>query len=501
MTRYLQHHFFELSADKNPQAVCLAYNDQSVTYQELDQYANRVAHMLLDMGVRPNDRVCLLSHKEIALYGALLGTLKAGGCWVPFSESMPMGRIKALLETLKPKAILVDKAHINSLDEDIVGDIPVINVDDVAQDCSFPQTRPQVQISTSDLAYIIFTSGSTGTPKGVKVSHGSTAQFLNHADDYFDIVPGAAFAHFSEISFDPSILDLFVCWTKQGILKPFHKRSYKVNPYKFFEDYEVNVIFTVPNVFEKIIDTGKINEDALSHLKHILLTGEAVKLDLVHTLYKAIDGVKIYNMYGTTETAIISHWCVIPPDCKKVPVGYVMPGMRVDLIDEQGKISDHGESVVSSGQISAGYWDNKFLTEQKFKSHPHYAHITAYFTGDMLSRDENGLYYFEGRVDDQIKIRGNRVEIGEVEAALCQNERIFNVCVVAHSQSGNAYDQQLFAFVESDEELDLLGVKQDVSKILPAFMMPSHIVRLSNLPRNANGKIDKQALKQKLVQG
>jgi acyl-coenzyme A synthetase/AMP-(fatty) acid ligase len=172
-----------------------------------------------------------------------------------------------------------------------------------------------------------------------------------------------------------------------------------------------------------------------------------------------------------------------------------MPGLRVDLVDQDGNTGDVGQSIVSGTQISRGYWDNKFLTQQKFKPHPHHAHCRAYHTGDILRKDKNGFYYFQGRQDDQTKIRGHRVELGEVEAAFLSFAEVHSAAVVAFSDTDSSYDQKLFAFVEGDENLDVQSLKKKIADILPAYMMPSGVTRLDELPRNQNGKIDRQTLK------
>jgi non-ribosomal peptide synthetase component F len=301
MIKYLQHHFFEHTADQRPNATCLRHGDQSYTYAEMEDFANRTAHALLQAGVESNDRICILTNKDMHLYASVLGALKSGGCWVPLSRSFPAGRIKRLMTSLRPKAVLVDPAHRDLLDAELAGLTKILVMSEVVENSNYSTKRPSVHIASSDLAYVVFTSGSTGTPKGVMVDHQGTSNFLNHALEYFQIEPESHFGHFSEITFDPSIFDLFVCWGMGGTLVPFDKPSYKVNPLLFFKDNEINVIFCVPNLLEKVVDLGQLEEPALLNLKHVLLTGEVVKRPLVKALYSSLKDVKIYNMYGTTE--------------------------------------------------------------------------------------------------------------------------------------------------------------------------------------------------------
>jgi D-alanine--poly(phosphoribitol) ligase subunit 1 len=512
----LQHHAFEGTVDRSPDQSALDDGGRTLSYALLESRANRLAYTLRALGCGPSQRICLLTGKNASLYTAVLGTLKAGGCWVPLGTDWPPERVAALLASLRPVALVVDADHF-PLALEVRRRLPaelwivLLNatngsadprVADQTEIDRAPADRPAaVDLTPEDLAYIIFTSGSTGTPKGVMVRHRSTVHFLEQCRGFFPFEPALRFAHVSEITFDPSVFDLFHCWQSGGTVVPFNRRRYRVNPALFLKDAEVNVLFTVPGVIARIMQAGRLGDPCNRSVRHLLLTGEAVPPQLVRAWLDAHPATAIYNMYGTTETAIVSHWCRLPHDLPEngpVPVGRPLDGMRVLLLDgdqpvEAGEV---GESVVCGAQLSAGYWDNPYQTNARFRPYPidSSVPVTVYRTGDLLRMAADGLYYFIGRQDDQIKLRGHRVELGEVESCLLMHETISEAAAVVVRQDGS--EDRLVVFVRgTSRSLDSTAVLIHLRERLPAYMIPSHIEVTSwELPRNPNGKNDRQAL-------
>ncbi|HSJ10968.1 MAG TPA: amino acid adenylation domain-containing protein [Longimicrobiales bacterium] len=508
----LQHQGFEASVDRHPAAVAIDDGGILTTYAELEGHANRLAALLRDLGCAPNARVCVLTGKNVHMYSAVLATLKAGGCWVPLSTAFPPERLRFLIELLEPAAVVLDPdtASLAALIRSVDAAVPIITLGtDPASDAatagdrdlaSFPASRaPCADLTPDDLCYIIFTSGSTGTPKGVMVRHRSSHEFLARCPDLFDIAAGSRFAHFSELTFDPSIFDVFHCWNSAGTLVPFNRRSHRINPGLFLEERQVNVLFTVPAVLAAIRDAGRLADPALHCVRHLLLTGEAVRPAHVREWYDAHPESTVYNMYGTTETAIISHCYRIPPDFpgnEPVPLGKPLAGLRVQLLDGDTAVSpgEAGESVVSGSQLAAGYWGNAYQTELSFGRDPVAPDVPVirYRTGDLLREGADGLHYYVGRIDHQVKVRGHRVELEEVEQALLANFAVLEAGVVLSRWKDV---DCLVAFAHTDGSTTPEELKAWLRARLPDFMVPFRILStLGPLPGGRTGKLDRVAL-------
>ncbi len=511
-----QESYFNRTAERAPHLIAVDDHGTRITYGDLDVQSNQLAHVLIDVGCEPNDRICVFMEKTTRQYASVLAALKAGGCWVPLSAAFPHERLKDLVQSLRPKAIVCDVSNFDKAKlarEEAGVDCTLIVLDGEDERGPGILGVPTVQTASTgrpvvlnrspeDLAYIIFTSGSTGTPKGVMVKHRNTVQFLELCAEFFNIEEGLRFAHFSDLTFDPSVFDMFHCWACGGTLVPFNRRRYRINPGLFFKELNINVLFTVPSVIVSIQDGGMLNSADLSSIRYLLLTGEPLPPKLVRAWYDAHPDSSVFNMFGTTETAIVSHWYEIPKDINPdtpIPVGKPLPGTRVLLMENDRLVPSGcvGESIVSGSQLSAGYWANEFQTRQTFTKNPldDNLPVTVYRTGDILMKGEDGLYYFVGRVDNQIKLRGQRIELGEVENVIRQHKSVLDAAVIAVSGDGSGKYDRLAAFVTLVPKETTDGIETFIAKRLPRYMAPWRVVFLPNdMPRNSNGKIDRQEL-------
>jgi acyl-coenzyme A synthetase/AMP-(fatty) acid ligase len=259
-------------------------------------------------------------------------------------------------------------------------------------------------------------------------------------------------------------------------------------------------------VLAKISQSGQIGDENLACLKHILLTGETLSPTLAQRWMNAYPSTYLYNVYGTTETAIISHWYTLPrildPE-KPVPVGEVLPGMRVALMDGNVPVAngETGESVVMGAQISCGYWRNDAENAARFVPNLDNTDLPqmAYRTGDLLSKDSDGLYEFKGRKDNQVKVRGHRVELNEVELAILPFPGIDEAAVLLNKDEERPDEAHLVGFLATPEEVDAAKLTAYLQKKMPSYMVPSLFIRKpEGLPKNSNQKIDRQALKLEL---
>ena len=507
-----QNDFFEQTAQKYPNYIAVDDHNKKITYKNLDIYSNKIANLLKENGCKYNDRIIVFTGKNINQYASVLGILKSGSCWVPISYLFPDKRINFLIKDIKPRFIITEKIHQKRLSKlTSIKNILVLDSDDVVKKnflskkevLKEKKTKPiLLNPCTSNLAYIIFTSGSTGNPKGVMVTHENTSQFLKNSDKYFKPKKKLRFAHISDLTFDVSIFDIFICWLNAGTIIPFNQKSYKINPLNFFKkNKNLNVIFVVPSFLQKIKDITNFKDKSLKNIKHLVLTGEPIPKNLIPNFYKEIKNTNIYNCYGTTETAIISHWYKIPKKIKlndTYAVGKLLPNLQMLLLNDNKKNEVKGEAVVCGSQISIGYWNNQFQTERYFikYSENKLFYQKYYRTGDYLSKRRDGLYYYEGRTDNQVKIRGHRIELEELDNFIKNIINVIDVKSIAYSRTGISTDLELFSFIRTEsKKLNKSKVLDNIENNLPKYMSPSNIF-FSDLDfkRNQNGKVDKKEL-------
>ncbi len=502
--------FFEQTADEKPDGIAVDDDGTLVTYAELEARANRISHYLKSKGCGPNERVCIFTGKNANAYAAVLGALKAGACLVPLTDQMPEHRLRQIISSTEPRAVIYELGTRDRL-RALEGGYDTLELGGGEQALvGQPDNRPdRHDLSPSDLAYIIFTSGSTGEPKGVMVRHSNITQFLSLCHRYFNIEPGSRFAHHSDLAFDPSLFDLFHCWSTGGTLVPFNKRSYRINPGKFVVESKVNVWFSVPSAIATMAQAGQVGDESFASLKHILLTGEPIPPKLARQWLDAYPETTLYNVYGTTETAIISHWYTLPRDLDtetSVPVGEVLPGMRVSLMEHGQPVPDGeiGESVVTGAQVSPGYWRNEAENAARFIPN----HIDpnlpqgSYRTGDLLVKRPDGLYTYVGRADSQVKVRGHRVELNEVETAILPFPGIDEAAVLLSKDETRPDEAYLVGFVASTEDVDTGSLTTYLQEKVPPYMVPSRFITIpGRLPRNANQKVDRRALQDELETG
>lgn len=499
-----QQEAFTFTAKKFPNKTCLIDSEKKFTYSQMDKFSNKIANFLINKGIKPNDKVCIFIEKNFYLYASILGVLKAGACWVPLNKTFHNNRIDYLLEKIKPFFIICSESNLDILDKNKY-DILQIDTESSQQNIYSKKNISSLNsklnelkfnLTKEDLAYIIFTSGSTGKPKGVMVSHGNTAEFLNVIDYFFKPKKFLYFSHISEISFDPSIFDIFVCWKNSGILIPFNKKIYKINPTLFFKDNKkLDVLFTLPSLFDQINYNEIVSK--IKRIKHLLFTGEPLLLKTVKKLFKINNNLKCYNVYGSTETAIISHFYQIgkKEKRKRIPVGKTLPNLRCKLIQNNLE-NDTGECYVSGPQISKGYFKDKISNEKYFKYFKNEENIRYYNIGDYLKYDKiNDMYYYIGRKDDQVKINGIRLDIQELDSTILSYEGIID----SVSFSGKKYNLEntIHTFMQVSESFNLEKDQliKRLKKELPYYMIPKNLTfTKSDFPRNANGKVIKEQL-------
>jgi amino acid adenylation domain-containing protein/thioester reductase-like protein len=492
----LIHQFVEHQAARNPEAIAVKFQDRQLTYLQLNQKSNQVAHYLQMLGVQPETLVGVCLDRSLDLVIALLGILKAGGAYVPLDPSYPKERLGFIIEDTKLPILLAQKPLLQNLPRHQAQEICIdrdwtsINQQSIE--------NPKCEVQPENLAYIIYTSGSTGRPKGVAIEHRNTVAFIDWARAFFtpDQLQGVLAS--TSICFDLSIFEIFVTLSCAG--KVILAKDALELP-KLVTSGEVTLINTVPSAIEALFHTNGIPQS----VRTINLAGEPLQNALVQKLYQLDHIEQVFNLYGPSEDTTYSTVALIPEGNLDIPsIGCPIDNTEIYLLDSQLKpVPDgaEGEIYIGGAGLARGYLNRPDLTAEKFIQSPFklISGSRLYKTGDLAICFPNGNLKFLGRIDHQVKIRGFRIELGEIESILNQHPIVRQAVLLVREV--NPADQRLVAYVVCKSHIDsthpnlvIKALRNFLTEKLPDFMVPSAFVVLEELPLTLNGKLDRRAL-------
>ncbi|MFT0870221.1 amino acid adenylation domain-containing protein, partial [Pseudomonas sp. CAM1A] len=483
------HGLIEAQVMRTPDAVAVRAEEGELTYRQLDEQANRLAHHLIALGVQPDDRVAICVERGLSMVVGLLAILKAGGAYVPVDPEYPAERIRHMLDDSAPLAVLV---HGATRDVPQASQAVLIDLDRPTWQAQ-PAHAPQVSgLTARHLAYVIYTSGSTGLPKGVMNEHAGVVNRLLWMQDAYQLGAGDVVLQKTPFSFDVSVWEFL--WPLQtgarlvmarpgGHRDPEYLRA-------VIRDEQVSTLHFVPSMLDVFLAHGEV----LAHqLKRVLCSGEALPGSLVRRFHAQLPTVELHNLYGPTEAAVdVSAWhCVTAPD--NTPIGKPIANTALYVLDAQGQpvpLGVAGELYIGGVQVARGYLNREQLTAERFLDDPFSlgAGGRMYRTGDLARYLADGNLEYLGRNDDQVKIRGLRIELGEIQACLTRIEGVKEAVVLAREQRLVAYYTGALQASDSLRSA-LLGQ-------LPEFMVPASFTHLEALPLSPNGKLDRKALPQ-----
>lgn len=480
---------FMRQARRTPDAVALIVRDQQLTYRALDERSGQLAAHLRDLDVAPETLIGVAMERTEMLPITLLAVLKAGCAYVPLDPSYPKDRLAWIIQDSTMPLLLTTATTRGNLPPE-AANCKVIEVENLADSAAHPQgVAPRVK--GENLAYAIYTSGSTGKPKGVMVEHRNVMNFFAGMDLAIGSGPGTWLA-VTSTSFDISVLELF--WTlTRGFTVVLQREEDSVAD--VIERCGVTHLQMTPSLARMLTFDARAFA-ALGSLKQILLGGEAVPAALVRHLRQVFSG-ELYNMYGPTETTIWSTVGRIEDVDATVPIGRPILNTQVFLLDgEQKPVAegDIGELYIGGDGVARGYWNRPDLTAERFVTIPSLGGSRLYRTGDLARFLPDGAIDFLGRADYQIKLRGHRIEPGEIEAELEKCAGIHRAVVVLREDREG--DQRLAAYVLADAAKGATEaeLRRTLGSKLPEFMVPSSFIFLRELPLTDNGKIDRKAL-------
>ncbi|MCO4313107.1 amino acid adenylation domain-containing protein [Pectobacterium versatile] len=490
------HTLFEQQRHQTPDAIALRSDTETLTYRQLDQRANAMANDLLLRGVKPKDVVGVYLNKSPNLIVSLLGVLKTGACYLPLDPYYPHERLDYMVNHANARLVITDDEHALKL---APGHREIVDINQV--DLTYQTTPTLPTVSEEDLCYVMYTSGSTGTPKGVMVSHRTVVNYLAWMQSAFVLHDEDVVLNQSTFSFDVSVWEIF--WPLiAGASCAVITEDAKYDPLllaEFMCRHQVTVSQFVPTALRVIVDAEVLPR--CTSLCHIFSGGEALDQTLVNDLSLQYTG-KIHNLYGPTEATIFAcHWHCQPGAKEKIaPIGKPIPHAAAYVLDEAQQPVDVGESgeLYLAGDILAkGYLNAEKLTQERFVDDPfsHQVGQKMYKTGDWVKQRANGVLEFIGRIDSQVKLRGHRIELAEIETHLQALPQINHAAVILEKRPESAAPSlSAFYVLRHQKHIDIQEIKAHLAKTLPFFMVPSHFIALEKMPTHPNGKIDKSKL-------
>ncbi|WP_038717328.1 non-ribosomal peptide synthetase [Burkholderia pseudomallei] len=498
------HQLFEAQVDRKPEAIALTFDGQRLSYAELNARANRLAHYLQARGVGPDRLVALCAERGIEMVVGLLAILKAGGAYVPLDPSHPPERLRRMLDDTNPVAVLVDDIGADALasfESHVAARSPRVHLSrDIAQwrACSPANPSTPRERAARRLAYVIYTSGSSGEPKGVMNEHRGVVNRLWWMQQTYALDERDAVLQKTPFSFDVSVWEFFwplMSGARLVIAKPEgHKDPAYLS--ELIDRERVTTLHFVPSMLQAFLeDEGAAR--GCGSVKRVMCSGEALPPSLVKRFYRCLPDARLHNLYGPTEAAVdVTAWaCDAEEGGASVPIGRPIANTRIYVLDGYGQPVPRGvagELYIGGVQVARGYLNRPELTRERFVDDPFVAGGRLYKTGDLARWRTDGSLEYLGRNDFQVKIRGFRIELGEIEAQLAKVAGVRETVVLARDSGSPAGEKRLVAYYTGNA--DVAALREQATRHLPAYMVPSAYVRLDAWPLTPNGKLDRRAL-------
>ena len=490
---------FEVQVELTPDADAIHFGRNKLTYNELNQRANQLAHYLRQLEVGPGTLIGICMERSLELVISLFGILKAGAAYVPIDPSYPKERIAYIMQDAHVPVLLTQdrlKAHLPASEAHII-----IEKSDGQKIMQMSTDNPLPVASMDDLAYVIYTSGSTGRPKGAMNTHRGINNRLQWMQDAYQLEANERVLQKTPFSFDVSVWEFFwpLLYGAQLVLaKPDGHRDTEYLA-KVIQEQQITTIHFVPSMLRAFLDTPGV--EACTSLQRVICSGEALPYELQQAFFKCYPHTALYNLYGPTEAAIdVTAWkCQRTSSEQVVPIGYPIANTQIYLLDAHQQLVPAGipgELYIGGTGVASGYLNQPELTRERFIADPFSSTENArlYKTGDRARYLPDGAIVYLGRNDDQVKLRGMRIEPGEIEAALLKHPAVQQCVVIAREDTPG--DQRLVAYsiAQPGTTVTANELRSHTKELLPDVMIPSAFVQLEAFPLQPNGKLDRRAL-------
>jgi amino acid adenylation domain-containing protein len=495
-------------AERTPDQIAVDGSGETLTYRELDGLANRFAHALQAAGVTPGDRVGVHLPRSGRTIAAMLGAARAGAVYVPLDPSSPPPRMRTIVNDCSLRHVVIAPNLLaNWLSASLCapvehfflagdGPLPALPAPAAAHAwaevlAQSPSPLSPPSAAPDELAYLLYTSGSTGTPKGVMLSHRNALSFSEWAAELVQLSAADRVASVAPFHFDLSVFDIWATLSRGATLVIVDEATVLSGPRMLerIASKDITVWYSVPSALVLMLDHGGLFEKGAPSLRVVFFAGEVFPMKHLRRAMQALPQSRFFNLFGPTETNVCLAYEVpeVPPsDAQAIPIGRPSCGDTIAILDEQGRTvpeGEIGELFVDGPTVMLGYWNGGRRTAA---AHP-------YATGDFVARRPDGQVMYHGRRDHMVKVRGFRIELAEVEAALTGHPGIREAIAFAA-------DGRLWAAIQaSDPELSVLAIKRHCAERLPPYMIPSDIRLLGDMPRTSSGKIDRVGLRAALI--
>ena len=514
----LIHQRFTAVAGRHPERVALEFEDQQLSYAELDRQSSALAAGLQSLGVKTGDRVALHLDKSISAVVSILGILKSGACYVPIDPRVPLKRAEVILADCQVRVVIGTRAKSLRVVEHLPADSPLsclIAVDAAQNNCtgalrlvgwedalaSDSVFREPVQ-NEEEPAYILYTSGSTGTPKGVMIAHRAALSFIDWASYTFLPTPDDRVISQAPFHFDLSVFDLFVTFQAGAtlVLPPPGISILPADYARFLTKAKISLLYATPALLSSLLRHGQIDQLDWESLRLLLFAGDVMPPSVLREWMKVNPKMRCCNLYGPTETNVCTWFEVqaLPEDESPIPIGIACGDLELLVVDPNGQpIADDqpGELWVSGANLMSGYWNRPEQNAESLVSAPSQVGKIYYRTSDQVRRAPDGNLLFLGRFDNMIKTRGYRVEPEEIERLLLQHPKISEALVVPveDADAGTLLKAVAAASCPAPTVREL---QRFCAAQLPDYMIPQRIEFVGELPKTSSGKLDRKCIKQ-----
>jgi len=493
------HQLFEQEAARRPDAVAVRFASEQLTYRQLNERANQLAHRLRKLGVGPEIMVGTLLDRSLDLVSGLLGILKAGGAFVPLDPSYPMQRLEFMAADIAAPVMLVDDSVVQRVSNPGWLRGKSLSLEQNRADIALESVEnPTNQTTAENLAYVMYTSGSTGRPKGVMVSHRAVVRLVKNTN-YIEFGEQEVFLQFSPVSFDASTLEIWGPLLNGGCLAMMPPELQALSELGMaIRQYGVTTLWLTAGLFNVMVEQRL--ED-LRPLKQLVAGGDALSPSHVRKALETLQGCRLINGYGPTEgtTFTCCHTiCSEDAQGSSIPIGRPISNTQVFLLDPENELvcpGEVGELCIGGDGLARGYLNQPELTAAKFVRHPFRDDQEAriYKTGDLARYRPDGSIEFLGRTDNQVKISGYRIELGEIEAVVMQHPSVRSTVVVPRQDTPG--EKKLIAYVVPGEQgCSTAELRAYLQEKLPSYMLPAGFVWMDSLPLSPNGKVDRALL-------
>lgn len=479
------HLIFQWRVTITPDETAIYSGENTLSYGQLNNKANAIAHLIINKyQLSPNDRIGFLVNRNEKIIIAILAILKVSAAYVAIDADLPTYRVQQIIRDSGMKLLIADGEYSDKLKE-IYEPGFVLNIDQETNPAQ-AASNPAYRGNNNSLAYVVYTSGSTGAPKGVMIGHNTLCHYVQHFVRHFEVDKSDVFIQQSSVAFDTLVEEIFpaLCTSAKIVIAPNGGKDVE-GLLSLIEKHQVSILTATPLVIKEI---NNLALHRLSSLRLLISGGDRLQAASIDRL---INKMTIYNTYGPAETTVCATYQAVIAAEDPIAIGQPLPGYNILILDENGELMPYGKTgeIYIEGGHAHGYLNQEKLTAEKFIVHPFDATKKLYRSGDYGYWNENGSLVFEGRLDSQVKIKGCRVEPGEVEAVIGNYPGVNAVAVVPAANR-----EYLVAFISVDTPFSIGQLQRSLANGLPSYMVPQSIRVVDEIPRTVTGKTDRQQL-------